>query len=90
MAVVTVDFTPSKYRRAWIAIVSLGFLGLMLLAAVREMKVECQAVGLTGRGGAPLIGRDGALLTGGEQCELVIGDVRVPVASVGAGDHQVT
>jgi hypothetical protein len=79
MAVVTVDFTPSKYRRAWIAILSLGFLGLMSLAAVREMKVECQAVGLTGRGGAPLVGRGGALLTAGEQCQLVMGDVRVPL-----------
>jgi len=80
MAVVTVpDFTPSKYRRAGIAILSLGFLGLMSLAAVPEMKVECQAVGLTGRDGAPLIGRDGALLTDGEQCQLVMGDVRVPL-----------
>ena len=79
MAVVTVpDFTPSKYRRAGIAILSLGFLGLMSLAAVREMKVECQAVLLTGGGGI-LTGRGGALLTGGEQCQLVMGDVRVPL-----------
>jgi hypothetical protein len=78
MAVVTIpDFTPSKYRRAWIAILSLGFLGLMSLAAVREMKVECQAVLLTG-GGAFLTG-GGALLTGGEQCQFVMGDVRIPL-----------
>jgi hypothetical protein len=71
MAVVTIpDFTPSKYRRAWIAILSLGFLGLMSLAAVREMKVECQAVLLTG---------GGALLTGGEQCQLAMSDVRIPL-----------
>ena len=71
MAVVTVpDFTPSKYRRAGIAILSLEFLGLMSLAAVREMKVECQTVLLTG---------GGALLTGGERCQLVMGDARVPL-----------
>ncbi len=78
MAVVTVpDFTPSKYRRAGIAILSLGFLGLMSLAAVREMKVECQAVLLTGGGG--FLTGGGALLTDGEQCQLVMGDVRVPL-----------
>jgi len=40
--------TSRKLRLAWIALAPVPFFGRLSLAAVREMKVECGAVLLTG------------------------------------------
>jgi hypothetical protein len=73
MAVATFPDIPSrKQQRARIALVLALFFGLLSLAAVREMKVECGAVLLTG--GGKLLTGGGKPLTAGQHCQLVIGD----------------
>jgi hypothetical protein len=83
MAVVTVpDFLPRQYKRARIVVLLLAFLGLISLAAVQAMTVECQDKYLTADDGiTPLTADDGVTLltTGRQRCQLVVGGGPVPL-----------
>jgi intracellular septation protein A len=89
MAVATPPVVASrKQLRAWIALMLVLLFGVLSLAAVRKMKVECVTVLLIGAGKLLTEGRN--LLTGGQRCQLVVGDeIRVPLPTWAAADHQV-
>ena len=85
MAVVTLpDFEQDHYRptRTKIAFLLLVFFGLILLAAVREIKVECRSekdcLGVA-PGSCMGVGPGAVALAGTEtrQCEVVMGDIRI-------------
>ena len=60
----------------------LAFLGLISLAAIQAMTVECQDESLTADDGITLLtANDGVTLltTGRQQCQLVVGGGRVPL-----------
>ncbi len=73
------DVMPHRVRRAFAAIILGLFLGLSF-AAVREMRVDCrnQALGLYS-GGALGLNAGGAFGLNSRQCQLDLGDVRVPL-----------
>jgi hypothetical protein len=80
MSVVTVPGydAPRDLRRASVALLPLVFLGLVSLAVVATVKVECRDELLTG-GGAMLTGGEALLTTGRQQCWVGFGEVSVPV-----------
>jgi hypothetical protein len=74
-----------RYRRAPIGLLLAMFLGLLSLAAVQAMRVKCRSqpdcFG-TGDGSCLAVGEGNAVLGTGtdtKQCQLVMGDVRVPL-----------
>jgi hypothetical protein len=69
-------------RKAWIAILLL-LLGLMSLAAVQHMKVECRSVLLTAGQNLLTLGRN--LAAESQGCELIAGDIRVPLPAWAEG-----
>jgi hypothetical protein len=79
------EITPRKVRGAQTAIILGLFFGLSF-AAVREMRVDCrdQVLGLN-RGGALGLNADGAVPLNSQQCELDLGDVRVPLPAWALG-----
>jgi len=83
MAVVSIhDLVPRQYRRARIVVLLLAFFGLISLAAVQSMTVECQDEYLTADDGITLLTADDGvtlLTTGRQQCQLVVGEGRVPL-----------
>jgi hypothetical protein len=75
---------PLNHRRAWVTLMLALFLGLLSLAAVREPKVQCQPEYLLADDGITrLTADDGVrrLTTGRQQCQLELGDLRVPLPS---------
>jgi hypothetical protein len=76
-------FAPPNLKRLLIALTLALLFGLLSLAAVRETRVECRNQYLMLQGGGYLLLTGGSgriLLAGGrQQCQLVMGDVRVPL-----------
>jgi hypothetical protein len=72
-----------RYRRALIGLLLAMFLGLLSLAAVQAMRVECRSQpDCFGDGSCLAVGEGNAVLgtgTNTKQCQLVMGDVRVPL-----------
>jgi hypothetical protein len=82
MAVITVPpFASRKHKWGWIALALALFLGLMSFVAVLEMHVDCRSQSLTLNGGGNLLLNGGGriLLNASSQCDLVMGDVRIPL-----------
>jgi hypothetical protein len=72
---------PVVRRRVWVTLMLALLLGLLSLAAVREMKVECGPEYLTANDGATLLTADDGvplLTTGRQRCQLELGNLRVP------------
>lgn len=83
MAVITLPppFASRKHKWGWIILALALFLGLLSFVAVREMRVDCRSQYLMLNGGGYLLLNGGGriLLNGSPQCDLVMGDVRVPL-----------
>ena len=71
-------YPPRKHKWGWISFALALFLGLLSFVAVREMRVDCYLM-LNGGGYLLLNGGGRILLNGSPQCDLVMGDVRVPL-----------
>jgi len=82
MAIAVPPFgAPVVRRRVWVTLMLALLLGLLSLAAVREMKVECGPEYLTADDGATLLTADDGvplLTTGRQRCQLELGNLRVP------------
>jgi hypothetical protein len=75
---------PQLQRRAWIALMLVLFFGLLSLAAVREVREDCRSEPqYLMRNSGGYVGRNSGgrirLEQDRQQCQLVAGDVRVPL-----------
>jgi hypothetical protein len=81
MAVVTVpSILPSNHRRRWITLVVVAFFGLLSLAAVLTMRVECRNDYLLAESGGYLLYESGERIAlHSKQCRVVVGRLRLPL-----------
>jgi hypothetical protein len=79
MTVVTVPgYAPRTFHRRTLLLLVLLFLGVISLAALAPVKIDCRDELLTADDGKTLLTGGGALLTTGrQQCRLVLGELAV-------------